>query len=271
MNNQLTLFENMPVLPPEERRFQPSTEHNCKVFLFPGVDQSILTDVDPVSNTTSNNSVRGKSKTVYPIQSMEQISAMARYLLDHEDPKYVLLFTIGINLGLRAGELRKMTVRDVFNPDGSIRYTEDVSDIGDLVLINQSKNHKRRRLFLNRACVDALEWYFKNKRIYDFDKYLFPSPYGGAIEVDTIRKVLKDAAAAAGVTINVGTHTMRKTWAVWAAKNNPGLEDEKITLIQLMLGHTSPVTTMAYMGYMDRDFKAVYHRSVLMPLDFRSL
>ena len=39
---------------------------------------------------------------------------MANWLLEHKDRKYVLAFTLGINLGLRANELLSLKMNQVF-------------------------------------------------------------------------------------------------------------------------------------------------------------
>ena len=146
-----------------------------------------------------NNCKTGERQTVYPIKTHKDIIAMANWLYEHKDNKYVLAFTLGINLGLRANELFDLKMNQVFSPDGSVRLIEDEEDTSDGIDIYQSKTKKHRTVFLNAACKDALEWAFPIKGAYlHSEGYLFPSREGGAIQVGTFRKVLKEAAAACG-------------------------------------------------------------------------
>lgn len=202
-----------------------------------------------------NNAVCGEETTVYAIKNPKDLQRMADWLMLHEDSKYLLGFTLGINLGLRANELLGLRVGDVFNPDGSIRYVEDdVTDTSDKITVYQSKTDKKRRLFLNSACVTALRQLMPDASGRDAHAFLFPSREGGHIEVDTFRKVLKKAAAACGVRCNIGTHSMRKTFGYFHYMKN-----HDVVFLQRLFGHSSALITMRYIGIAEEEEKASYH------------
>lgn len=206
-----------------------------------------------------NNCKTGERQTVYPIKTHKDIIAMANWLYEHKDNKYVLAFTLGINLGLRANELLDLKMNQVFSPDGSVRLIEDEEDTSDGIDIYQSKTKKHRTVFLNAACKDALEWAFPIKGAYlHSEGYLFPSREGGAIQVGTFRKVLKEAAAACGLKQNIGTHTCRKTWGWHQYKDNSEKANLDITMLQRAFGHSSPEVTLRYLGITDEEDKALY-------------
>lgn len=206
-----------------------------------------------------NNCKTGERQTVYPIKTHKDIIAMANWLYEHKDNKYVLAFTLGINLGLRANELLDLKMNQVFSPDGSVRLIEDEEDTSDGIDIYQSKTKKHRTVFLNAACKDALEWAFPIKGAYlHSEGYLFPSREGGAIQVGTFRKVLKEAAAACGLKQNIGTHTCRKTWGWHQYKYNSEKANLDITMLQRAFGHSSPEVTLRYLGITDEEDKALY-------------
>lgn len=206
-----------------------------------------------------NNCKTGERQTVYPIKTHKDIIAMANWLYEHKDNKYVLAFTLGINLGLRANELLDLKMNQVFSPDGSVRLIEDEEDTSDGIDIYQSKTKKHRTVFLNAACEDALEWAFPIKGAYlHSGEYLFPSREGGAIQVGTFRKVLKEAAAACGLKQNIGTHTCRKTWGWHQYKYNSEKANLDITMLQRAFGHSSPEVTLRYLGITDEEDKALY-------------
>lgn len=200
-------------------------------------------------------------KGVYPIRKYEKILAMANWLYLNKDPKYVLAFVIGCNVGLRANELLKLRYSQVFDENGDIRFIEDLEDTSDVIKIYQGKTDKDRPIFLNRACKDALEWLFPDKeQRLKKDNYLFPSREGECIEVDTFRKVLKEAAKACGVKENIGTHTLRKTFGYHLFHTQSSEVRTDVTLIQSMYGHSAPRITMRYLGLDIYEFKSAYHK-----------
>lgn len=212
-----------------------------------------------LSKKKPNNCKTGERQTVYPIKTHKDIIAMANWLYEHKDNKYVLAFTLGINLGLRANELLDLKMNQVFSPDGSVRLIEDEEDTSDGIDIYQSKTKKHRTVFLNAACKDALEWAFPIKGAYlHSEEYLFPSREGGAIQVGTFRKVLKESAAACGLKQNIGTHTCRKTWGWHQYKYNSEKANLDITMLQRAFGHSSPEVTLRYLGITDEEDKALY-------------
>lgn len=212
-----------------------------------------------LSKKKPNNCKTGERQTVYPIKTHKDIIAMANWLYEHKNNKYVLAFTLGINLGLRANELLDLKMNQVFSPDGSVRLIEDEEDTSDGIDIYQSKTKKHRTVFLNAACKDALEWAFPIKGAYlHSEEYLFPSREGGAIQVGTFRKVLKEAAAACGLKQNIGTHTCRKTWGWHQYKYNSEKAILDITMLQRAFGHSSPEVTLRYLGITDEEDKALY-------------
>ena len=212
-----------------------------------------------LSKKKPNNCKTGERQTVYPIKTHKDIIAMANWLYEHKNNKYVLAFTLGINLGLRANELLDLKMNQVFSPDGSVRLIEDEEDTSDGIDIYQSKTKKHRTVFLNAACKDALEWAFPIKGAYlHSEEYLFPSREGGAIQVGTFRKVLKEAAAACGLKQNIGTHPCRKTWGWHQYKYNSEKANLDITMLQRAFGHSSPEVTLRYLGITDEEDKALY-------------
>ena len=274
MDEQICLFEE-PMQPaaPEQKdgiliQF-PLAQEDSNVVHLPGVskkkDKRTHKKEWKTKDNFINNARAGQEQTVYAIKSMEDRKRMAAWLLENKDRKYFLAFTLGINLGLRANELLQLRQCDVFNPDGSFRYNgEDLSDTSDRVMVDQSKTHKRRRLYLNEACINALSWYFPVKGSHNYSQaYLFKSREGGHIEVGTFCKVLKEAAAACGIKLNVGTHTLRKTYGYEHFKRN-----HDVVYLQQLFGHSSPLITMRYIGVTEEDEKAAYHA---MSMDFLSM
>lgn len=238
MNAQLSLFE--------QDFTTPATSTNSKIIQFPMA----------YTSPRKPNYRKGEEQTVFPIKRRDQLDAMADWLYHNADRKYLLGFILGINLGLRANELLELRHCDVFFPNGEIKYvSDDFSDTTDKMAVYQKKVHKRRGMYLNDSCAKALNWYFpvKSPALYS-EQYLFPSREGGHIEVDTLRKVLKDAAKACGLKQNIGTHTLRKTFGYFHYQAN-----HDIVFLQRLFGHSSALITMRYIGIADEEEKKSYH------------
>lgn len=249
MELQMSLFDSIPGI------VESTVEEPCKIIPFPGVEMT-----QPPKHT---NYRKGGEQTVFPIKKREELEAMATWLHQNADRKYLLGFILGINLGLRANELLSLKPEDLFHEDYSVRYSIDSSDTSDQYSLYQKKVNKRRRFFLNEACVSALTWYYDG----DFSKaykheYIFYSREGGHIEVDTFRKKLKDAATACGVRQNIGTHTLRKTFGYMHYMRN-----NDIVFLQRLFGHSSALITMRYIGIAEEEEKKAYHSVSINLLD----
>lgn len=198
---------------------------------------------------------KGKKQTVYPIKKREQLGTMVEWLHKNTDPKYVLAFTLGVNLGLRANELLSMRMSDIFTSSGEIRFADDYADTTDVVSVWQKKTGKQRALYLNQSCVNAIEWYFsgRSKLSLYSDDFIFASREGGHIEVNTFYKKIKEAATGCGIKQNIGTHTLRKTFGYFHYQ-----QYHDIVFLQRLFGHSSALITMRYIGITEEEEKRAY-------------
>lgn len=246
--NQLSLFE--PAFEPTIQVVRPEPETQSNIIPF------CKKKKQPQSTPTRpNNSVKGQDKTVYPLKDRNDILNMAQWLRENKGDRYMMAFILGINLGLRANELLSLRRNDLFNPDGSIKFNEQVDTPNDKIRIHQKKTHSDRDLYLNEDCVNVLNMVFPH-RLPGFatSQYIFPSREGGHIEVDTLRKVLKEAAKACGIKQNIGSHTMRKTFGYWHFQKY-----HDVVFLQNLFRHSDALITMRYIGMAAEDDKAAYH------------
>lgn len=244
----------------DQARKTQSFPRNGKV-----IDMSCRKRTNP--NFKQNCKHGAKQQTVYPIRTFNEVLQMANWLYDHKDRKYVLAFIVGVNVGLRANELLSLRMNQVFDEYGMVRCNLDPTVTSDVIYVYQGKTDKNRPIFLNRACKRALEWYFPDRGSHlHSDDFLFPSREGGSIQVGTFRKVIKEAADACGIRENIGTHTCRKTFAYNVWQQTPDVRTD-ITVLQALLGHSSPQITMRYLGLDEVEFKKVYYKLKLDVVD----
>ena len=165
---------------------------------------------------------------VQPIRSPEQIQAMKKALLKYCSYRDYILFTLGINVGLRVGDLLKLKVKNV---------TE-----GTHIALIEKKTDKERRFLVNDSLRKEINKYIKK---YDLqpDDYLFKSRKGTEpISTTQAYRILNKAAEMADVPY-IGTHSMRKTYGYWHYKRY-----QNVAVLQEILNHSSPKVTMRYIG-----------------------
>lgn len=179
---------------------------------------------------------------VQPIRDKKQLDNMKRYLKEHNLRDW-LLFTLGINSGLRISDLLRLTV-------------EDVKDKGRITL-REHKTGKSKDFPLSDTCKKAVKEYLKETGLTD--GILFPSRKKsgtkgtGAISRQQAYDIISNAAKEVGIKESIGTHTLRKTFGYHAYKSGVGIE-----VIQKLLNHSAPSVTLRYIGIEQEQLDDVY-------------
>lgn len=150
-----------------------------------------------------------------------------RLLLKQTNHRNYILFTLGINTGLRAGDLVLLKVKDVQ---------------GTHITIRESKTGKVKTIKLSNDVRKELKEYTKGMQGND---WLFKSRQGGNhISVRTVQRVVKWATNALNIAGNYSSHTLRKTFAYHlylATKKD-------IAIVMMALNHSSERITLKYLG-----------------------
>jgi integrase len=179
---------------------------------------------------------------VEPIRDKKQLENMKRYLKEHSLRDWVL-FVLGINSGLRIGDLLKLTVEDVKGKDR--------------IILREEKTGKAKDFPLSENCKRAVCEYLKVSGITG--GVLFPSrkksgsKETGAISRQQAYDSINSAARAVGIKDAIGTHTLRKTFGYHAYKAG-----HDITHIQKLLNHSAPSVTLRYIGITKDELDKVY-------------
>ncbi|MCS1350311.1 site-specific integrase [Mechercharimyces sp. CAU 1602] len=177
---------------------------------------------------------------VHPIKSKKKINAMKRQLNDRDR----LMFVIGINSALRISDILRLKVSDVRNKDGSL---------SEYIFVREEKTKKSKMFLVNGANKRELTAYLTPDM--SDNAYLFPSRKGVNKPITRFQalRILKQAAKRVGIKENVGTHTLRKTFAYHRFKS--GVE---LTYITKALNHSSQRETMRYIGIEQSDMDEIY-------------
>ena len=186
--------------------------------------------------TSTNHPQKGSRITVDPIRKIKDIKSISLLLSDK--PRDYLLFVMGINNGLRIGDLLKLKVSQVQNVK-----------VGDIIKIKESKTKKDNVLVINKTLHKALKNYFENTNL-NSDDYLFKSRKGnGPLAVSSVNKMMKKWTNAINLKGNYGTHSLRKTWGyIQRTIHGVGFE-----IIAKRFNHSSPAITMRYLGIEDKE------------------
>lgn len=179
---------------------------------------------------------RGKgSCTVQPIRDKRHINAIKGVLA--EKPRDFALFMLGIHTGYRGGDLLALRWGDVLT---------DAGEIADRVALVESKTAKRRELPLQENAQRALAALLRHEGPVARESYVFRSRQGtGRLTTGRLHQMVNEWAAAAGVPVRLGTHSMRKTFGYHLRQ--AGYD---IAVIMEIFGHSNQAVTRRYLGIM---------------------
>lgn len=212
--------------------------------------------------------IAGKEAEVYAFRTKEEIAAMLRVFNKHieeatnENQRQVacrnkLLFLIGINIGIRASDLRTLRYSFFFDKqdDGTLKFKEFYV----LQPMKQRKQKKFIKLFFNQTVRTAISNYISEYPFEKLDDYLFVSRKGDEpIIVQSLWRIIKDAADEAGIEQNIGSHSLRKTWGFWCFHEAED-KNKALVILQQCFNHSSTQVTMRYIGLMDNEISDMYH------------
>jgi len=187
-----------------------------------------------------NHPKKGDRIAVDPIRRVKDIKSILN--LTQSNPRNHLLFTMGINNGLRAGDLIKLRVKQV----------RDLR-VGSTLTIKESKTGKDNILVVNKTVYKALRGYL-DRVDPDDDDYLFPSRKGNDhIQSQAVSKLVKKWTRQINLRGNYGAHTLRKTWGyIQRTVHGVGFE-----IICKRYNHSSPAVTMRYLGIQDKEVHGI--------------
>lgn len=162
---------------------------------------------------------------VQPIKNKRDIERMKRAL--RGSSRDLLLFIVGINTALRISDILELRVGDIS---------------GEYITLKERKTGKMKRIKINDAIQKAFHDLVPSNA--KPTEYLFPSRKGnnpiGRVQA---WRILNTAAERAGINIDIGSHTMRKTAGYFFYK-----ETNDIALVMRLLNHSSAKETLRYIG-----------------------
>ena len=188
-----------------------------------------------------------KQIKVQPIVKWADIQAI-KQRLRNTDLRNHCLFVLGINTGLRAGDLLRIKVYQVMD-----------SEPDDELVVTEEKTGKERRVNLNENCIEAIQLLLKD-RPYHPDDYLFKSQRAHrdspqqVLHRNSVIRLVKEWCKEQGLKGNYGSHTLRKTFGYHQRKTF-GVD---LPTLMDIFNHSSQKQTLAYLCIQPEEKKNVY-------------
>lgn len=218
------------------------------------LSSELITPVDAPSYEIAD------SHTSEPIKDMGTIERISEYLISNNRYRDNMLFIVGINFGLRVSDLRLLRFSHLI--DNNLFFKETFP-ILELKTKNTRKVKRNRYITINNAVIEAVTLFLKNTPNVKLDDYLFRSESNNGccnnepINRKSIDRILKNINDELDLGIHMSTHTLRKTFAyhqMLMSNNDP----RKLMLLSKMLGHSSILITMDYIGITDDEIEDAY-------------
>lgn len=188
-----------------------------------------------------NHPKKNSRITVQPIREIKDIESIKKLL--SKNTRDLLLFTLGVNNGLRCGDLLKLKIKDV-------KYLKP----GETVSLIEQKTGKKNILMINKTTYKILKDYLEKNNPNDED-YLFKSRKGEnrPLSVGTVGNMIKKWCREINLNGNFSSHSMRKSFGyIQRKKFGVGIE-----VLMKRFNHSSQYVTMKYLGIDDKEINGI--------------
>ena len=198
--------------------------------------------------------------TSEPIKSLDDIERISKFLINAKRYRDNMLFIVGINFGLRISDLRMLRFSNLINDNLTFK---DTFPVFEKKTRNTRKRKRNRYITINDAVIEAVTLYLQNTPNVSLSDYMFRSLSNNGSNVNepiapqTVNTILKGIKRDLGLDIKMSSHSLRKTFCYWImvqGNNDP----RRLLLLQKMLGHSSPIQTLAYIGLDAEEISAAY-------------
>ena len=163
---------------------------------------------------------------VEPIRDKNKIKEI-KSILKKKSYRNYMIFVLGINTGLRIGDLLSLKVENVKNKSH--------------IIIKEQKTSKNKQFLINENLRKELDKYIEGMSEHE---YLFQSRVGQnkALSRFQAYRILSAAGREAGLE-RIACHSTRKTFGYHHYKRY-----KDVALLQKLFNHSSPSITLDYIG-----------------------
>ena len=173
-------------------------------------------------------------KLVSPIRNESDIGKIKKFLSGNK--RDLFFFVLGINTGIRAGDLLKLRIKD-------LKYTA----LGGQIPIIEEKTGKRNYIIINKTVYKAFQDYLQEYNPGDNDFILFSRKgdrQENHLHIFSMSRIVKQWFEDLNMPGSWGCHSMRKTWG-YQQRVKYGVD---WSIICRRYNHSNPSVTMRYLG-----------------------
>lgn len=178
--------------------------------------------------------------TVEPIREIKDIRRIEKYLAKQSE-RNLLLFTLGINCGLRISDILSLNIEDVRNKN--------------FIQVTEKKTGKFKKFPINAKLKPMFVKFTKGKAN---DEPLFMSCQGNRMERTAAYRIINKACKSIGIEGLIGTHTLRKTFGYHHYQ-----KFKDVVLLQKIFNHSTPEVTLRYIGIEQDEIYESYENFIL--------
>ena len=202
-----------------------------------------------------------------PIKNIDDIIRVQDYILYErkykiEDARYrdYLMFTLGINSGLRVSDLTALRVGDIIDDNGEV-----LKNVGVWEKKTRKKRKKKcvRGIFLNNSIKYAIDIYFGNRNL-ELDDALFQNYSNNRksskenITERSVNDILKTIIRQElKMPLKVSSHMLRKTFGYHVLISSKD-RSRALEKLQKLFNHSSPSITLCYIGITNDEIEKTY-------------
>ncbi len=179
--------------------------------------------------------------------SLEQSLELLKNVNSKYQERDFCILALFLNCGMRLSELVGMDIKDYSRDNRTLRLL--------------GKGRKERIIFLNDACVEALESYLKVRPVVESEpNAVFLSRNNKRIDKRRVQQIVEENLTKAGLgNLGVSTHKLRHTAATLMYQHG----NVDTLVLKNILGHKSIATTEIYTHLSDESMKKAADSSPL--------
>lgn len=188
-----------------------------------------------------SNGVR-KAHSASPIRSYDDFKMIQDYFWNNNRIRDWMMWTVGVSLGLRISDLLSLKINQIINEDLTFKKRIDVME---------RKTAKHNNCLITKAVILAITTYFDSINWkFNLNDYLFKGAKTKTrMSEEYGWRILSKAGRELNLPINIGSHSMRKSFAnIVACVDKSTVDMNAITKIQGLLNHSDQRVTMRYLG-----------------------
>ena len=177
---------------------------------------------------------------VEPIRSKKDLKNIEK-ILGAKSQRNLLMFVMGTNSGLRISDILALNIKDVKNKSH--------------IEIIEKKTGKHKKFPINTKLKALIDNFIKGK---PSDEPLFKTKYNNRLDRFQSYKIINQACREAGLDCKIGTHSLRKTFGYHHYQ-----QFKDVVLLQKIFNHSSPSTTLRYIGIEQEEIDKSYNNFIL--------